>query len=272
MAWQDLSLAGLARANEENLFALFESLRKWPRIQVQADERALRTLSDVPFPIFNSVLRARLGREPELAAASLLAPYRERGLPMMWWLGPGTRPAGLGAILEREGLLRAASSIAMALDLGRTLPPAARIGGFRIERVWGEETLAGWIRAYAAGFGLPDFVARAWAEGLRAVGFGPTFAADHYLGVLDGRPVASASLFRGAGVAGVYNVAVREGARGRGIGTAVTLAALADARAEGFRVAVLQASALGHGVYRSLGFEDLFELEQWVWVGGEAVD
>ena len=48
------------QANEENLFGLFESLVGFPRVQVTRDTMALRTFSEVPFPLFNSVLGARL--------------------------------------------------------------------------------------------------------------------------------------------------------------------------------------------------------------------
>jgi ribosomal protein S18 acetylase RimI-like enzyme len=57
------------------------------------------------------------------------------------------------------------------------------------------------------------------------------------------------------GVAMVHGVATIESARRQGIGSAITVAALAAARDEGYRIGVLQASSMGQGPYRRIGFE-----------------
>jgi predicted acetyltransferase len=54
-------------------------------------------------------------------------------------------------------------------------------------------------------------------------------------------------------------------ARGQGIGAAITLAPLLDARAIGYRIGILQASSLGYGVYRRLGFQDFGKLSVYLW-------
>ena len=81
----------------------------------------------------------------------------------------------------------------------------------------------------------------------------------HYVGWLDGRPVAKATLFLDAasGTAGVYGVLVHPDWRRRGAGTAVTLALLREAHRLGWRVGVLAATAMGEGVYRRLGFREV---------------
>jgi predicted acetyltransferase len=43
------------------------------------------------------------------------------------------------------------------------------------------------------------------------------------------------------------------------------LAALRDARELGYGISILQASDLGYGVYRRLGFEAYGRLNQYVW-------
>ena len=62
-------------------------------------------------------------------------------------------------------------------------------------------------------------------------------------------------LLEWAGVAGLYNVGTLPEFRGRGLGTLVSLAALEAGRGDGYRWGVLQASAMGEPLYRSMGFE-----------------
>ena len=73
----------------------------------------------------------------------------------------------------------------------------------------------------------------------------------------------------GGGVAGIYNVSTRPGWRRRGIGAAVTRATVTAARDQGYRLAILHASDLGAGVYRSIGFRALCRIGQCVWVPEE---
>jgi GNAT superfamily N-acetyltransferase len=75
-----------------------------------------------------------------------------------------------------------------------------------------------------------------------------------YVGYLGDCPVASAELTVGGGVVGLYGISTLAAYRRRGIGGALTLRPLRDARAAGYRVAVLQASADGVGVYARVGF------------------
>ncbi|HVG58106.1 MAG TPA: GNAT family N-acetyltransferase [Hyalangium sp.] len=59
---------------------------------------------------------------------------------------------------------------------------------------------------------------------------------------------------------GIYMMATATDARRRGLGAEVLRALLADARDRGQRAAVLQATTLGHPLYRHMGFR---ELEVW---------
>ncbi|HSP80887.1 MAG TPA: GNAT family N-acetyltransferase [Myxococcaceae bacterium] len=79
-----------------------------------------------------------------------------------------------------------------------------------------------------------------------------------------GRAVAGGVSFEQEGVAGIYLVATHPEARRRGLGAAVMHGLHADARARGCTAAVLQASLLGHGLYRHLGSRELGAWTNWV--------
>jgi len=85
-----------------------------------------------------------------------------------------------------------------------------------------------------------------------------------YLGLAAGRPVTTALACRTERSVGIFNVATPAEERGRGYGAAVTSRAAADGFAAGARTAWLQASGMGFGIYRRLGFETVSTAELWV--------
>ena len=91
-----------------------------------------------------------------------------------------------------------------------------------------------------------------------------------WIGRVDGTAVASSRVSIGAGVAGLYAISTLAGHRGKGYGRALTIAALRAAASIGHRIGVLQSSDLGYGVYRRLGFRELFTYDVWVHPGPES--
>ena len=77
-------------------------------------------------------------------------------------------------------------------------------------------------------------------------------------------------LHTGAGVAGVYGVVTVDDARRRGYGEAITRRALRAARDAGLRIATLQASDAGRGVYERVGFRELTRYRLYQWDGPAA--
>ncbi len=263
---QDVSEPALVTAIEANIFSLFPLFRAWSRAEVHEDSELLWTLTNIPFPLFNSVLRAQLA--PETADATVeaaIARCKSRNVPMLWWTGPATRPADLGTSLEAHGFVYEGDSPGMAMDLATLNESMPVPPNLSVQLVGDTETLKQWCHVMVLGYEMPDFVESAMFDSFASIGLGPQQPIQHYLALLNGEPAAVSSLIFGAGVAGIYNVATLPAARRQGVGAAVTLAPLRAARALGYRVATLQSSSMGFNIYGRLGFREYCRLGQYVW-------
>lgn len=83
----------------------------------------------------------------------------------------------------------------------------------------------------------------------------------HFVGYVDGKPVASGSGYVGDRLVRVDNIATLESVRGRGYGLALTAAAAA---VEPSKPATLIASDLGRPVYERLGFVAVMRFTYWL--------
>jgi hypothetical protein len=260
----DFSPASMATAIEANLCSLFQHLVVWPRIELHDDGGCCWTLSQLPFPLFNSVVGARFDLDrADVAIEARVRDCRERNVPMLWWTGPSTTPSDLGQRLERRGFVLE-HALGMAGDIQDiTSRPARTV--IDVEPVYDSTRLAAWSRVLCRAFGAPQHFGDAFADLALAIGLGPASPFRHFLGSLNGEPVATCSLFFGAGVAGIYDVGTLPERRRCGIGASITRAAVAEAAASGYRVAILHSSDLGRNMYRGLGFDDVCAIGQYVW-------
>ena len=118
-----------------------------------------------------------------------------------------------------------------------------------------------------AGFEMPDFVREPMSD-LFSTAMDPELFV-HLLAWEADQPVGCGTAFLDAGTAGVYNIAVLESARGRGIGHAITAALMNVGVEAGCTNAVLHATELGRPVYERLGFEEVCQTPQWIWMPPE---
>ncbi len=269
---QDTSPAALIAAIEDNQFSMIPACHKWPQAEVYDGDDIKWAMTCIPFPLFNSVFRARLATQQiDSMIQSVMARAEARQVPVLWWTGPQTQPADLGAHLEAHGFAPEGHIPGMAIDLMTQQENGAVIPGFSIQKVCDTGSLKTLCQVLIDGFGMPDFVADAYFDFMRHVGFkADSSAALLYLGWLKSQPVATSMAVLAAGVAGIYSVTTLPEARCRGIGARMTLAPLCEARAMGYRVGILQASEMGASVYRRLGFQEYCQLNQYVWTPASA--
>ena len=228
-------------------------------------------------PYVNTVVSARF--EPEAAdrrIADIVAAYDALPSPFVWWRAPFHTPNDLASRLERAGLYAIGEAAAMAMDLSTLGPAPAVEGRFEIRGVTDIEGLDAYmalLNVEPPADGAPPLYPPEKAQRMRDTLL-PRLAAEpaplRVLGYLDGQPVATARVSLAGGAAGLYAVTTLKEARGHGYGAAVSHACLATGRDLGYRIATLQATDMGHGIYRRLGFVEQFKYTIHIHVPGGA--
>jgi GNAT superfamily N-acetyltransferase len=261
---QDFSTKTLIKANEANLYGLTPFYYDWPGARRYSGPDVLWCVTDIPFPWCNTAFAAHLDVEQvDAAIKSFVAEGDRKGVPLFWFIGHDTTPKNIGDYLVSYGFAEWGGSTVMAIDLHAVNADMATPPNLSIRRVTDLDVLATWCRITAKGFGMPSHAEIAlskWftiATRLKQ----PLYV---YLALLDGEPVATSLLFPGGGVAGTYFVATIPEARHQGIGFAVTLKSLTEARLMGYRVGILQASKMGAGLYRKMGFSECCKMISYI--------
>jgi GNAT superfamily N-acetyltransferase len=241
---------------------------RWTRVQdglVAETEEFVRTINpDVKVAFANNVHRTRMAddRVGDVIRESTAA-FREHSVPALWWVSPLGTPQEPGRELEAHGWKYDESMPWMAARIDRIVWPGTP-AGIRIERMTDEAMNERFVEAMTGGFGMKANEQHAMRSLAAGVGYGPRADWVRWVGFLGDRPVASAGLMIGGGVAGIYNVTTAADVRRRGFGAALTATAVAEGRERGLEVAVLGASELGYGVYERMGFGEVGRDRVWV--------
>jgi GNAT superfamily N-acetyltransferase len=264
-------------ALEANMRALMRLTAKLPGAEVGLEHDATWGTLGIPSPAFNLAIGRFSVAAADTRIAEISARFRRRAMPLSWWILPDSTPDDLEARLARAGFGHAQRLPAMALDLATLvnegLPAGVAMDEVRDAEAYGpavdvlidafqmpadlREPVIGAFGNLSAGPLAEPGVARSAAEPRAAEWADSAVAARTVVARLDGEVVGTALVVIDGPIAGIYNVGVRESARGRGIGRAVTAEVARIARATGCGLAILEASAIGAPVYRRLGFREV---------------
>ena len=248
MTLQEISPAELVGAIEANMAEFWKCFGRLPGAEMHDEPDLLWFATGVPDGSLNGVIHSQFTNDDAASRIDeTLEYFGRRRLPMQWWVGPSSRPADLGELLEARGLAsRPWRPPGMAVDLD-VLPDLPAPPGLEVRRVDDEATVKSWLDASGA-----------QTEALATAGIEPEGPMRHYVGLLEGEPAGASSLMLAAGVASLQLVATVPEARRRGVGTAMSLAPMLDARELGYRIGILASSPLGFGVYSRIGFREYF--------------
>lgn len=253
----------LARVVCENCWAHFRSWDAWDGLTVHDEKDVTWCEAPLADVFFNQVYGARFRYSAaERRIRTLVGHAQRRGMPLIWRVGPDSAPGNLGLLLEKAGLRYVDAGVAMALDLDRL--PDADTKHIAIEPVRDDAGLRTWTEIGIEAFGSPTEFTDAVFEMHRAMGVGPDAPHQHFLARIDGDAAAMATMTTYCGVVALQNLATRDAWRRRGAGTALTRHVMREGRSREFKTGVLQASALGRGLYRNLGFREVGQVLEYV--------
>jgi predicted GNAT family acetyltransferase len=258
---QDLPFPDLTAAVEENVV-------EWTRLKGSIPGVELHDDGDVVWLFSTLPGRGGAAAGARFTAASaderietILAHHRRHLEPTLWWAGPLSAPADLGVRLRAAGLRCQHHLPGMVCDLQAMRTEFRRPAGLSIAPL---EDFSIFQRHEHPFFGpMTTKRRRNLIEGIGWMVRREPRRAWHFVASLGDAPVGCATVFLGAGVAGLYHVATAEWLRGHGIGKAVTVAALEHARDLGYRAAILHSSKDGERIYRQIGFQEVCKMSHW---------
>lgn len=254
--------ADLKEAIEENILGLFDHFAILPGTECWTETDQVRYFSGIPFPLFNGTYRTRFPKEAaDEKIDEIVNFFSGRGVPFIWFVGPKTQPDDIEDRLRRKGF-NVEPGPGMAVDISE-LEYAEFPTELSIREADTEELRIQFAETMVTGFGFP-----AHAVGPSVEVFSKLVLDNYtaYVGFVDGKPVTTSSVYYGAGVAGIYNVATLPEERGKGYGAAMTVRPLLDSAEAGYRFGILQSSKMGLPVYLKLGFEEYCKLGMHAWV------
>lgn len=250
---------------EDSLESFARALATSPLLTAGPERDVVTYHLDRPFPLFNAISGARFAPGTvEQRAREVVAPYLTRGLPCLWWATPSGHAAELEPVLT--GLGFASEPVpGMYVDLDGPVDP--RLPDDTTIDAVGSDRLDDLLPVFLDGYGIPHDFAPEFGTLFEELVGGHGML--HVLASVDGRPLAGGSAWFTGDTAGLYNISTLEEARGRGLGYAVTAALMNLARDRGCTHAVLHASEMGRPVYERLGFVEVCQVPQFVWMPPE---
>ena len=239
---------------EDNIASFLSVWEDYEGALFVGNQTKTQIVTGLQFSYMNSVVNANFTNDVMEQIRTTLVPFIEKKVPVLWWIGPNSKPDDLDIHLEKFGFKKVDEPPGMHmklsdLDLEYQYPPE-----LRIEVVIDDNQVEEFTKVFVAGMGGNE---ERRLELLKSEMF--LLQKKEYttfVGYWEDEPVATAGLVTDDEAAGVYLVITHPEYRGRRIGTTMTVAALKYAFELGYQEAILQSSAMGYNIYKRIGFEE----------------
>jgi len=212
----------------------------------------------LPSPSFNKVVGLRAGQERDVQP--LVEWYRDIGAQGRFEMVPGDFGVGLGRELALRGYFQSGFHAAL---IGEPDPPTAIPNGIIVEQVTDAAMMEDYLDAYVAGWSIASEHHEGFKENVR-----PWLAQlgwSLYLARIDGRAVATATLYVHGAVGYLADAATDPAFRRRGLHAALLTQRLHAAKAAGVDFVCSGADFLspGHRNMERVGMRVLFIRSIW---------
>lgn len=223
-------------------------------------------ISGIPYMMMNSLFDCPPDFTP-IQVEAVLAYYKLNHLPLMWFVSPRGLAIGLDKVLDEMGVELAKMKVpGMVADLNRVDIDIlhSKKGGHQLVTVdiSDPDKLSIYTNIFMQAFEVDPAIGEEMQGFSRAFPQHPT--SSHYFVILDGQPVATASVIYESGVAGVYNVATLPGYQRKGLASALMATLMLEAKDKGYQYSILHSSERGKVVYERLGYEVAFWFKRYL--------
>lgn len=249
------TLSDSVYALEENMFLYMADIPRHTPGMMVSEGKVRIIQAGVPSESYNFICRSRMAVSClEQTISKALKPFRSSQLPVSWWISPSCHPDDLGSSLKAAGMTEMGSYTGMICSLEQLPTPVEPSGKIQLCRVQHPTALQSYARLIrdhttpADKGAVPYFSKGAKAALRRHTPF------RFYIAVQEGQAISGLTVYLGAGVAGLYQVATLPRWRRQGIASWLTLSALHDVFRAGWKTAVLQSTDHGEHLYRRIGF------------------
>ncbi len=240
---------------EDNISALLANWKDLEGAEFIHDSTKIQLVTGMPFAFLNSIANTNFtGSNIEKQIEDTLVPYRTKKVPVLWWIGPNSKPDDLDIYLEDLNFKKGDEPPGMYMNLKKLDLSYKRIPELRVELVQNEKHVEDWVSAFIAGLGGTENQKKHFFKSEMALLQKSDYV--RFIGYWNEEPVTTSALILDENVAGVYLVVTKPDHRGKGLGTAITIAALKNVYERGYQEAILQSSQMGYNIYRRIGFEE----------------
>lgn len=251
-----ISKEDLSRAAEENHCKFWCSIG----VETHVSSQLTEVITGIAHPLLNSVLISKFSeKDADNQISKIIEDFRKRNLPFCWWINRLSTPLDMNQRLEKFGMSFLGVFPGMSIHLDRVQVSTIFSPELVIEPVDASTELEKWGDVLQVVFQSPNEMIKKYVDIYRKVGLKPFQPFRHFIGKINGEPVATSTLFIDGEVAGIYNLTVLPSARGKGVANAMVLDLLMKAQQQNCQIVVSQSSMMMFNMYWRLGFQKLME-------------
>ena len=139
---------------EDNITALLVNWKDLEGAEFIHDSTKVQLVTGMPFAFLNSIISIDFtGRDIKEKIEATLAPCKARTIPVLWWIGPNSKPDDLDVYLEELNFKKTDEPPGMYMDLNDLDLSYKKIPELKIKQVKNQEHVEDWVSAFIAGLG-----------------------------------------------------------------------------------------------------------------------